>query len=41
MNVFVSDAGLEDDVRTVIGEHVGELVIASSRERRRYGDGPT
>jgi DeoR/GlpR family transcriptional regulator of sugar metabolism len=40
VNVFVTDAGIPDDARTVIGEHVGELVIAPSRERRRYGDGP-
>ena len=41
VNVFVTDAGLPDDARTLIGEHVGELVIAPSRERRRYGDGPS
>ena len=41
VNVFVSDAGLQDDARAVIGERVGELVIAPSRERRRYGDGPS
>jgi DeoR/GlpR family transcriptional regulator of sugar metabolism len=43
VNVFVSDSGLSQDARTLIGEHVEKLVIAPAREgpRRRYGDGPT
>jgi DeoR/GlpR family transcriptional regulator of sugar metabolism len=34
-HVLVSDGGLGRDARTVLGEHVGELVIASSRRNGR------
>jgi DeoR/GlpR family transcriptional regulator of sugar metabolism len=43
VNVFVTDSGLNQDARTLIGEHAEKLVIAPARDgaRRRYGDGPT
>jgi DeoR/GlpR family transcriptional regulator of sugar metabolism len=34
-HVLVSDGGLGRDARTVLGEHVGELVIASGRRNGR------
>ncbi len=33
-HVLVSDSGLSTEARATIGEHVGELVIASARSRR-------
>jgi len=41
VDVLVSDSGLQPAARTAIGERVGELVIAPSRERRRGGGGPS
>ena len=41
VDVLVSDSGLPADARTVIGEHVERIVIASARDagRRREDDG--
>lgn len=37
--VLVSDAGLGDDARTVLAEHVDELVLAAGRSRRSRDGG--
>jgi DeoR family glycerol-3-phosphate regulon repressor len=35
VNALVSDAGLADDARTVLAEHIDELILVGEQGRRR------